>query len=234
MNLHAFSKWLPAVLGVCLLTAVASAGFNYDENVDGSLSNDGLNPTVLVPGPGNNYVAGSLDGFTNDPSDFFTFAVPSGWTFGHLCVCAYTFELDTSFMGIEDDNIYVTGQQNENYFGYTFFGTEDIDQDILPVLGASNGNFTPPLGPGDYTFWLNEGTHPRDYVLRFVFIYPGDMNCDGVVDFGDINPFVAAMTSAEEYQTLYPECTIENGDVNGDGEVDFGDINSFVALLAGK
>jgi hypothetical protein len=61
----------------------------------------------------------------------------------------------------------------------------------------------------------------------------GDMNCDGAVGFGDINPFVLALSNPEGWQELYEGCDIMNGDVNGDGEFGFGDINPFVALLAG-
>jgi hypothetical protein len=59
----------------------------------------------------------------------------------------------------------------------------------------------------------------------------GDMNCDGSVSFGDINPFVLALTDATQYQQLYPYCNIMNGDINQDGTVSFGDINPFVSCL---
>jgi C1A family cysteine protease len=62
---------------------------------------------------------------------------------------------------------------------------------------------------------------------------PGDLNCDGHLDFGDINPFVLALTSPAQYAQAFPGCSRSNADVNGDGSVDFGDINPFVALLAG-
>ncbi len=52
----------------------------------------------------------------------------------------------------------------------------------------------------------------------------GDMNCDGRVDFGDINPFISILNGATP-------CSTYNADVNGDGRVDFGDINPFIALL---
>ncbi len=61
----------------------------------------------------------------------------------------------------------------------------------------------------------------------------GDMNCDGSVDFGDINPFVLAMTDLAAWQAAFPGCPVANGDINSDGAVDFADINPFVALLAG-
>ncbi len=64
--------------------------------------------------------------------------------------------------------------------------------------------------------------------------YPvGDMNCDGLVGFGDINPFVLALSDPTAYQQAFPNCAITNGDIDGDGTVDFADINPFVGLLAG-
>ncbi len=61
----------------------------------------------------------------------------------------------------------------------------------------------------------------------------GDTNCDGNVDFLDINPFVLALTDPQQYQVQYPNCTLATADINGDGAVNFDDINPFVALLAG-
>jgi hypothetical protein len=60
----------------------------------------------------------------------------------------------------------------------------------------------------------------------------GDLNCDGTVDFGDINPFVLRLSNAAAYSDVYPLCPDANGDISGDGTVDFGDINPFVALLS--
>ena len=58
------------------------------------------------------------------------------------------------------------------------------------------------------------------------------MDCNGVVDFSDINPFVQALTDPAGWQASH-SCNILNGDCNGDGHVDFNDINPFVALLSG-
>lgn len=68
--------------------------------------------------------------------------------------------------------------------------------------------------------------HALDYAI-------GDMNCDGVVDFGDINAFVLALTDPDGYAAAYPHCNLLMGDCDGNGELDFGDINAFVALLSG-
>jgi hypothetical protein len=61
----------------------------------------------------------------------------------------------------------------------------------------------------------------------------GDLNCDGAIDFGDINPFVLTLTNPAAYEAAFPNCDILNADINGDGSVNFGDINPFVALLSG-
>jgi hypothetical protein len=63
----------------------------------------------------------------------------------------------------------------------------------------------------------------------------GDLNCDGAVNFGDINPFVMYLSDYATWQQTYPGCNPRNGDVNGDGDYpSFGDINPFVALLVGN
>ena len=61
----------------------------------------------------------------------------------------------------------------------------------------------------------------------------GDMNCDGSVNFGDIDPFVLAITDASGYAAAYPDCNLNNADINDDGFVNFGDIDPFVALITG-
>ncbi len=60
----------------------------------------------------------------------------------------------------------------------------------------------------------------------------GDTDCSGVIDFGDINPFVMMLANPEQWIANYPGCNFYNGDINCDGSVDFQDINPFVALLS--
>jgi hypothetical protein len=62
----------------------------------------------------------------------------------------------------------------------------------------------------------------------------GDMNCDGTVDFRDINPFILALIDCELYYEAFPDCHCYNADINCDGNIDFRDINPFVALLTQK
>jgi hypothetical protein len=60
----------------------------------------------------------------------------------------------------------------------------------------------------------------------------GDLNCDGQVDFGDINPFVLRLSNPAGYFATFIGCPNGNGDINGNGSVGFDDINPFVALLS--
>ena len=61
----------------------------------------------------------------------------------------------------------------------------------------------------------------------------GDMNCDGEIDFDDIDAFVTALSGEGAYQAAYFSCRWLNGDINLDGQVGFDDIDGFVAILSG-
>ncbi len=60
-----------------------------------------------------------------------------------------------------------------------------------------------------------------------------DLNCDGAVDFFDVDGFLLALLSPAEYDATYPHCRASAGDVNTDGRVDFFDIDPFVGCLFG-
>jgi hypothetical protein len=73
-----------------------------------------------------------------------------------------------------------------------------------------------------------------DYEIHFgPFWQPGDTNCDGSVNFTDINPFVLMLADPAGYAAAFPACDILIGDINGDGSTNFSDINPFVAVLTG-
>ena len=61
----------------------------------------------------------------------------------------------------------------------------------------------------------------------------GDLNCDGAVNYADINPFVLALTSQAAYEAAHPTCHWMNADCNNDGAVNYADINAFVRCLGG-
>ncbi len=59
----------------------------------------------------------------------------------------------------------------------------------------------------------------------------GDLNCDGHVNFDDIDPFVLALSGRGVYESSYPNCIWMNADCNADGAVGFDDIDAFVLLI---
>jgi hypothetical protein len=90
----------------------------------------------------------------------------------------------------------------------------------------------------DYDVWLTDdcGNFVSD-AAHLIVPPPGDMNCDGTVDFADINPFVLYLSNYGVWLQTYVNCPPDIGDINGDGSYgdppDFGDINPFVALFSG-
>ena len=61
----------------------------------------------------------------------------------------------------------------------------------------------------------------------------GDLNCDGVFNGGDIDPFFLALGDPAAYAAQFPNCDILNGDMNRNGRLDGGDIDPFFACLGG-
>ena len=107
--------------------------------------------------------------------------------------------------------------------GGNISGSATATLTISPAAATDAGNYDAVL------------TNACDAVTsaRAAFWQLGDTNCDGAVNFTDINPFVFMLTNPAGYEAAYPDCDILNGDSNGDGSVDFRDINPFVVLLSG-
>ena len=107
----------------------------------------------------------------------------------------------------------------------------------IDAIEVIEGNLWESLSTS-FVNW-GDGTYPDGSLARWAFFrfgvvhapVTGDVNCDGTVDFRDINPFVQALTDADAYQNTYPDCWPENADINADGSVDFADINPFIGLL---
>lgn len=59
----------------------------------------------------------------------------------------------------------------------------------------------------------------------------GDMDCDGDVDFDDIDDFVLGLNDAAAYEAAYGLPPTAKGDIDDDGDLDFDDIQGFVNLL---
>ena len=90
------------------------------------------------------------------------------------------------------------------------------------------------MGPTD-SYVTFPGWNIDDFKLTSLVCTPpqvkADTNCDGFVTYGDINPFVIALSGQSAYEAAYPTCHWLNADCNNDGTVSYGDINPFVVCL---
>jgi len=93
-------------------------------------------------------------------------------------------------------------------------------------MGPTDGSVTyPGWNVDDVVVW---GDDPNGCPPEL-----GDLNCDGLINAFDIDPFVLALTDPAGYQAAFPNCDIDAGDINGDGVINAFDIDPFVELLTG-
>ena len=98
-------------------------------------------------------------------------------------------------------------------------------------------NSTNKTGQRMYDAWNDNDKAPPEEMATAVVMLDapilGDVNCDGVVNAFNIEPFLVALFDPAGYATLYPDCDINLADINGDGAVDAFDIEPFLELLFG-
>ena len=130
-----------------------------------------------------------------------------------------------------------TGRFLSNYIGYHGNWYKELHDDPNDPARCYTGGH---IHVGRYTVEA-EATLAMEVTLRVVIDHMnalrfpvGDLNCDGFVNFGDIDPFVLAITDPTGYVFMYPHCPALNADTNGDALVNFGDIDGFVALITGE
>ncbi len=64
-----------------------------------------------------------------------------------------------------------------------------------------------------------------------VFVSPGDLDGNGLVDFEDVDAMVLALRNNARYETTYGIPAALAGDLDGDGDADYDDIDELVALV---
>ncbi len=120
------------------------------------------------------------------------------------------------------------GQPQEISKSFTFDATSWANQaNIKIIVWAQVNNLYAPAAIHN-AYSLNWPFHPLPPLWQ-----RGDLNCDGVVNFDDIDPFVLALNGQAGYEAAFPNCAYANADCNNDQAVNFDDIDAFVALLAG-
>jgi len=181
---------------LCALLAAAPAKATiYDEGVSGDLSNDKAAPTALTLTAGSNSVIGTVNGFDNgDGQDWVSFTIPTGFVMTSYVNSIYGSADDQGFTGFQFGSSFSGDEFTAgSYAGYAHFGfaatnpdgsppSSTVGVDLLPLMANSSfapgaTGFTPPLGPGTYTFLIQQG-NPVTTSYQF------DMNVRSVPEAG--------------------------------------------------
>lgn len=158
---------LTSILLIGILCTTSSLAGGYSEKTSGDLSDHGLQPDTISITSGRNVVAGLFgtrvkpDGSRTD-RDYFTVTLSEGQSLNSIVLDpksdlggAY------SFIGIQAGSqvtVPPDGSSAADLLGWAHFGSGDEGTNIPPTIGAGSGaiGFTPPLGPGTYSFWVQE------------------------------------------------------------------------------
>ena len=102
----------------------------------------------------------------------------------------------------------------------------------IPYPPGANGMRTADGGVTYYQLLDESGPDAVPFkVLGVELGTLGDLNCDGVLNAFDIDPFVLALTDPAGYAAAWPNCDRMLADINGDGVVNAFDIDPFVDLI---
>ena len=159
----------------------AFGGILWNSAVNGPLSTSGLAPTPLGPLTlGDNDVFATTGSSTTGVIDqnYFVITVPVGFALASITELPGTEVGGTaSFIGVEAGPQVTVGSNPATaagLLGFTLYTQAEINTNILPLMGIpDNGSsgFTPPLGPAQYSFWIQEGntgTFPYGFDLGLV------------------------------------------------------------------
>lgn len=156
---------LLAPLLVAFALIAPAVANDYDEAVDGDISNNRNNPTSFPLDEGVNHLTASQRGGTSGAAvdrDYLTVVIPPGLALQELRLVAYSHATELAFMGFQKGSIFVGSSFSTtpgDLLGGHIYGLPDLGQDVLPALALLPGvqGFPVPLPSGSYTFWFNQG-----------------------------------------------------------------------------
>ncbi len=158
-----------------VMTPSALGDIIWDEAVDGDLSGDRFSPTLLgALGIGvHTIIATSVEG----DLEYLTITLAPGVQLQSLILESYDGP-SVSFIAVQEGTIFTEDPDTvnpANLLGWAHFGMglDQLGTDILDDIGEGFGaiGFTPPLLPGDYTFWIQEINLPAvTYSMSFIVV----------------------------------------------------------------
>ena len=144
-----------AAVGVAQSAAATTV---WNENgPEGDLSNSRAAPTLLSVSVGTNSITCAV---TAGERDYFRIVVPDGASLAQIVLAAYGTN-NLGFFGIEKGtqiSVDPGAATAAPRLGYVHTGVRLLGTNILDDMGNGLGamGFTPPLGPGDYSFWMQQ------------------------------------------------------------------------------
>ena len=173
-----------AFLAALALSLGTVQALTWDESISGDLSGNGAAPTLLgTLSSGDNFILGtmgSLNGTGPLDADIWNFSVPTGYDLTGINLVGYAAAshslLNQSFMAIATGgSISQTDPSNHlsnALWGYGIDSFGNVYTDLLGLLQAGPDfggiGFSGPLTPGNYTFWIQEGSDQIQYKIDFV------------------------------------------------------------------
>lgn len=167
---------LATIFGIgCFSYQTIGADIVWDEAVNGDLSDDPSTPTPITFSTGANTIIGSLFPEPGDDlRDYITFTINPGQFLTGIFLDTFSPAEGLSFHGINAGSTsfipdFGTADQ---FLGLDFLGIDMLGTDLMPNLAAGqydSQGFTIPLGPGTYSYVIQEITpgETRDYQLTF-------------------------------------------------------------------
>lgn len=174
--------WLQPLLAGFALLFFISPGHGeivYDEGTMGELSADNTLPTPIFFQfqPGTNTVVGEI---SNGTADIFTFQIAEGYQLSSLVLGSYDPPDDRMFVAMSTGNQFPSSFDDVNdpffpdtseWLGSFLIGGANLNTDVLGLIGGPSNlggtGFTPPLGSGDYSFYIQQTGDPTSYSLDF-------------------------------------------------------------------
>ena len=156
----------------------------FDDSVNGFASSNGASPTQVGFSLGSNTIGGtvSTDASINNTRNFYTFSIGAGQELASINLLENTVDLgsgsnaaDPGFFALVSGNTAATpGSGFANLGGALFAPTDPFGTDLLGEIstgGISGGTGFSTIGPGDYTFVIQQtGNEVSNFLVDFVVV----------------------------------------------------------------
>ncbi len=118
--------------------------------------------------------------------------------------------------------------------GFSVYPAPTGTVDVIGILDQEDSDAADGFAQG-YRLWVMDYTG-SGCIMPAPSAIAGDANCDGAVNWRDIDLFVAGMNDdVSSWQAAFPAghpcCSFTNLDANGDGHVNWRDIDPFIAQM---